>query len=205
MKKEKYALHYKNLQLYLRLGLKQKKHRVLELNQSQLLKLYIEFNIQKRREVEKNNNKDGKALYKLMNNAIYRKTIENLRNTTSAKRVNNKKDYVKCTSKPSYLSHKIFDNNLVAIRKIKVALKLKKPACIGMFLLELSKVLIYKFHYGCIKNKYGNKSKLKFTDTVSLMYEIKTEDVYEILAAIKKCFISIIIRLSQSNMMIQTN
>ena len=72
--KEKYMLHYENLQLYLRLGLKLKKiHRVLEFNQSQWLKPYIEFNKQKRLEREKNGDKDGKALYKLMNNAIYGK------------------------------------------------------------------------------------------------------------------------------------
>ena len=140
-----------------------------------------------------------------MSNAIHRKTMGNLRNTTNVKRVNKEKGYLKCTSKLSYMSHKIFDNILVSIRKSKVPLKLKKPAYIGMCILELSKVLIYEFHYGYIKSRYANKSKLLFTDTVSLMYEIKTEDVYEILAAIKKCLISVIIRLSQNTMMIQTN
>ena len=92
--KEKYVLHYKNLQLYLRLGLKLKKiHHVLEFHQSQWLKPYIEFNRQKRIEAEKNNDKDGKGLYKLMNNAIYRKTMENLRNRINVKLVNNEKDY----------------------------------------------------------------------------------------------------------------
>ena len=69
----------------------------------------------KRIEAEKNNEQDEKALYKLMNNAIYGKKMENLRNRINIKLVNNKKDYLKCTSKPSYMSHKIFDNNLVAI------------------------------------------------------------------------------------------
>ena len=74
-------LHYENLQLYWRLGLKLKKiHHILEFNQSLWLKPYIEFNTQKRIEAEKNNDKDGKALYKLMDNAIYGKTVENLRN-----------------------------------------------------------------------------------------------------------------------------
>ena len=72
--KEKYMIHYKNLQLYLRLELKLKKiHRVLEFNQLEWLKPYIEFNTQKRIEAEKNNDKDGKALHKLMSNAIYGK------------------------------------------------------------------------------------------------------------------------------------
>ena len=77
------------------------------------------------------------------------------------------------------MSHKIFDNDLVAIRKNKVSLMLNNPAYIGMCILELSKVLMYEFHYDYIKNKYGNNSRLLFTDTDSLMYEIKTEDVYE--------------------------
>ena len=74
--------------------------------------------------------------------------------------------------------HKIFNNNFVAIRKSKTALKFNKPANSGMYILDLSKVLVYEFHYDYIKNKYGNKSKLLFTDTDSLMYEIKSEDVY---------------------------
>ena len=68
--------------------------------------------------------------------------------------------------------NKVFANNLVAIRKNKIALKLNKPAYIGMCILDLSKVLMYEFHYDYIKNKCGNKSKLLFTDTDTLMYEI---------------------------------
>ena len=77
------------------------------------------------------------------------------------------------------MSHKIFDNDLVAIHKNKVTLMLNKPAYIGICILELSKVLMYEFHYDYIENKYGNNSRLLFTDIDSLMYEIKTEDVYE--------------------------
>ena len=72
-----------------------------------------------------------------------------------------------------------FDNNLVAIQKRKVALKLNKPAYIGTCILDLSKVGMYKFHYDYIKNKDDNKSKLFFSDTDSLMDKIKAEDVYE--------------------------
>ena len=72
-----------------------------------------------------------------------------------------------------------FDNNLVAIQKRKVALKLNKPAYIGTCILDLSKVVMYKFHNDYIKNKDDNKSKLLFSDTDSLMDKIKTEDVYE--------------------------
>ena len=83
--------------------------------------------------------------------------MENVRNKINVKLVNKEKDYLKCTPKPSYMSHKIFDNNLVVMRKSKLALKLNKPAYIAMCILELSKVLMYKFCYDYIKNKYDNK------------------------------------------------
>ena len=86
------------------------------------------------------------------------------------------------------MSHKTFDNNLVTIRKSKLALKLNKPAYIGMCVLELSKVLMYEFHYDYIKNKHDNKSRLLFTDTDSLMYEIKTENAYEDFSSDKEKF-----------------
>ena len=84
------------------------------------------------------------------------------------------------------MSCKIFDNHLVAICKSKLALKLNRPAYIGMCILELSKALMYEFHYNYIKNKFDNKSKPLFIDTDSLMYEIKTEDVYEDLSSDKE-------------------
>ena len=86
-----------------------------------------------------------------MNNAIYGKVMENLRNRIDVKLVNKEKDDLECTLKPSYMSHKILDNNLVAIRKSKIALTLKKPAYIGMCILDLTKVLMYEFHYDYIK------------------------------------------------------
>ena len=91
-----------------------------------------------------------------MNNAVYGKTMKKLRNRIDVLLVSNKKYYLKWTSKPSHMSH----NDLIVIHKNKAALKLNKPAYIGMCILELSKVLIYKFHYDYIKNKYGNNSRL---------------------------------------------
>ena len=82
-----------------------------EFNQSQWLKPYIEFNTQKRLEAEKNGDKDGKVLYKLMNSAVYGKTMENLGNRMDIRLVNIEKDYLKWTSKSSYMLHKIFDND----------------------------------------------------------------------------------------------
>ena len=129
-----------------------------------------------------------KALYKVMNHAIYEKIMESLRNRIDVKLVNNEKVYLKCLTKPNYMSQKIFDNKLVAIRKSKVSLKLKKSAYIGMCILELSKVIMYEFHYDYIKNNYDNKSKLLSTDTDSLMYEIKTEDFYQDFSSDKEMF-----------------
>ena len=77
------------------------------------------------------------------------------------------------------MSQKLFDNDLVATRKHKITLTPNKPAYVGIFILDLSKVLTYGFHYDYIKNKYCNNSKLIFTDTDNLIYEIKPEDVYE--------------------------
>ena len=106
----------------MRIEAKKCMYRVLEFNQSQRLRRYVEFNTQKRIEAERNGDKDGKALYKLMNNTVYGKTIENLRKRIDVKLVNNNKDYLKWTSKLSYMSHKIFNNDLVVIRKNKVTL-----------------------------------------------------------------------------------
>ena len=140
-----------------------------------------------------------------MNNAAYGKIIETLRNRINVKLVSNEKDYLKCTSKPSFMLHKIFDNNLVVIRKGKVSLKLNKPAYIGMCISEQSKVLMHDVHCDYIKTKYDNKSELLFTDTDSLMYEIKTEDAYENVSSNKEMYGFSNYSTSQSNMMIQTN
>ena len=75
------------------------------------------------------------------------------------------------------MAHEVFDNDLVTIRKSKVTLMLNRPAFAVMFILDLSRVLMYEFLYNCIKNKYGNNSRLIFTNTESLIYEIKREDV----------------------------
>ena len=175
--KEKYVLHYRNLQLYLDLGLKLKKvHRVLEFNQSPWLKQYIDFNTQKRTNAKNSFEKD---FFKLMNNSVFGKTMENIRKRVDIRLVTDEKKLLKMTSKPTFVSSKIFNENLVAVHKIKETLTLNRPAYVGMCILDLSKTLMYDFHYNYIKNKYGDKAKLLFTDTDSLTYEIEAEDVYQ--------------------------
>ena len=114
--------------------------------------------------------------------------MQNLKNRIEVKLVNNERDHLKCTSKPNCMSQKISENNLVAIQKSKVSLKLNKPAYIGMRILELGKALMYEFHDDYIKNKYGNQLKLLLTGTNSFMREIKTEDVYEDFSSNKEMF-----------------
>ena len=178
-----------HLQLYMRLGLKLKQiRRVLEFNQPQWLKPYAEFNTKKRLEAEKHGRKNRKALYRLMSNVLYGETMENLRNRIDVRLVSNKRDYIKWTSKSSYMSQKIFDNDLVAIRKSKVTLSLNFSAYIGMYILDLTKVLIYEFHCDYFENKYVNNTRPLFTDTHSLMYETKPKNVYEDFSKYKEMF-----------------
>ena len=175
--KEKYILHYRNLQSYLSLGLKLKKiHRVLEFDQSPWLKQYIDFNTQKRTHAKNSFEKD---FFKLMNNSVFGKTMENIRKRVDVRLVTSKEKLLKLASKPTYVSSKIFNENLVAVHKIKETLTMNRPAYIGMCILDLSKTLMYDFHYNYIKHKYGNKAKLLFTDTDSLTYEIETNDAYK--------------------------
>ena len=176
-KKEKYVLHYRNLQLYINLGLKVSKvHRVLEFDQSPWLKQYIDYNTEKRKNAKNDFEKD---FFKLMNNSVFGKTMENIRKRVDVRLVTDIKKLLKLTSKPTYVSSKIFNENLVAVHKIKETLTLNRPAYVGMCILDLSKTLMYDFHYNYIKSKYGKKAKLLFTDTDSLTYEIEANDVYK--------------------------
>ena len=174
--KQKYVLHYRNLQLYLDLGLKLKKvHRILEFDQSPWLKQYIDFNTQKRTQAK---NAFEKDFFKLMNNSVFGKTMENIRKRVDVRLITDVQKLKKMASRPTYVSCKIFNENLVAIHKIKQTLTLNRPAYVGMCILDLSKTLMYDFHYNYIKEKYGDKARLLFTDTDSLTYEIEAEDVY---------------------------
>ena len=109
-----------------------------------------------------------------MNNSVFGKTMENLRKRVDIKLVTNKKKLDKLTSKPTYVSSKIFNENLMAVHNIIETLTLNRPAYVGMCILDLSKTLMYDFHYNYIKKKYNDRAKLLFTNTDSLTYEIET-------------------------------
>ena len=149
---------------------------MLQFNQSPWLKQYIDFNTLKRTQAKNSFEKD---FFKLMNNSVFGKTMENIRKRVDVRLVTDEKKLLKMASKPTYVSSKIFNENLVAVHKIKETLTLNRPAYVGMCILDLSKTLMYDFHYNYIKEKYGDKVKLLFTDTDSLTYEIEAKDVYQ--------------------------
>ena len=183
--KEKYVLHYRNLQLYLSLGMKLTKiHRVLEFTQRPWMKRYIDFNTEKRKMAKNSFEKD---FFKLMNNSVFGKTMENLRKRSNIKLETDPDHLLKLTRQPTYVSSKIFDENLVGVQMKKVRLVLDKPSYVGFCILDMSKTLMYDFHYNYIRKKYP-EAKLLFTDTDSLFYHIKAEDLYSDLYKDKDLF-----------------
>ena len=112
-----------------------------------------------------------------MINSVYGKTIENLRKRINVRLVNNGKGFLKYTRRPTYVGHKLFDKDYAAINEIKPILVLNKPIYVGFTVLDLSKWNIYDFHYNFIKKNFD--AELLFTDTDSLTYEMKSENVYE--------------------------
>ena len=150
-------------------------HRVLEFKQSGWMKKYINFNTEKRMNAANDFEKD---FFKLMMNSVYGKTMENIRKRINVRLVNNAKDFSKYTSKPTYITHKIFGKDYAAIHEIKPVLILNKPIYVGFTFLDLSKWKMYDFHYNLIKKNIDDE--LFFTDTESLNYEIvHEENVYE--------------------------
>ena len=173
--KKKYVMHYRNLKQYLQLGLILKKiHRILEFEQSPWMKPYIDLNTEKRKKAQDEFSKD---FYKLMNNSVFGKTMENVRERVDIKLVQTKAELLKLTSKPTVKTITRFSDNLIACHMKRVRLKFDKPIYIGMAVLDISKTLMYDFHYNTIKHKYQDKAQLLFTDTDSLCYHIKTDDL----------------------------
>ena len=185
--KKKYIIHYENLKQYLSMGLKLTHiHRGIIFEESQWLKKYIDLNTELRTAAA---NEFEKDCFKLMNNSVFGKTMENIRNKVNIKLVNNKKQAEKLSAKPNFNHCNIFSKDLVAIHIKKTKLVFDKSVYLGMCILDLSKTLMCDFHYNYIKRKYGGKAKLLFTDTDSFMYEIQTEDFYkDISADVKRRF-----------------
>ena len=134
-------------------------HKVLKFKQSDWLKKYIDFNTDKRKNAA---NSFEKSYFNLMNNSVFGETMENLRKIIGVILANNAKDYVKCISKPSFVSQKIFSKNFVAIHEIKPVLTLNKPIYIGLSTLDLSKYFMCEFNYKYMKSKFD--ANFLFTD-----------------------------------------
>ena len=144
---------------------------MLECKQSAWMKPYIDFNTQKRKEAT---NEADKNLFKLLNNAVYGKTMENMRKRIKIRITTNEKDFLKYASRPTYISHNTFGKRLVAINEEKEQLILNKPIYVGNTVLELSKLATYKLYFDFVKKKCKNP-KLLFTDTDSLCIETEED------------------------------
>ena len=175
--KKEYVIHYQNLKQYLSMGMKLVAvHRAISFKQSPWMRPYIEKNTALRTATKIPFEKD---FFKLMNNSVFGKTIENLRKRQSIKIVDKRKIALNLSKKPNFESATIFDKNLIAVHMQKTKIYFNKPVYVGQAILDLSKTLMFDFHYNYIKPKYGSKAELLFTDTDSLMYHIETKDFYK--------------------------
>ena len=177
--KKNYVVHYRNLQFYLKQGMKLKRvYRVLEFEQQWWMEPYIRMNTGYRKNAKSDFKKN---VYKLMNNSVFGKTMENLRNRVDIKivRSNETNKIRKLVASPLYSRHVAFSNDPVGIDMRKSKLFLNKPVFTGMSILDNSKILMYDFFYNVLKKEYGPRCELLYTDRDSLLLEIETEDVYK--------------------------
>ena len=174
--KNKNVVHIRTLQFYLKHGLKLKKvHRAIKFEQKEILKPYIEFNTEKRKNARNDFEKD---IFKLLNNAVFGKTMEDKRKHLDFEIVSDERRFMKCVNNPSFKRSHIINEDLVGVEKQKPKLKLDKPIFIGMSILDLSKQHMYKFYYDVMKPKYGENIKMVYTDTDSFVFHTKTDDIY---------------------------
>ena len=181
-----YGTDYRCLKFYINHGLILKKiHYIIIYNQIDWMRLYIEFNTQKRKEAKSQIEKD---FYKLLNNSIYGKTIENIRK---------RKDITACVSgvqvakkirNPLYKHRTVIDENLVLVHMGKNKLIYDKPIYVGCIILELAKLRMYKFWYEVLKRKLGNKIRLLYHDTDSFVIEFIESNPYEFMLENREWF-----------------
>ena len=153
MNKNNYVIHYRNFQQCLELGMKLKKiHRILKFKQKDWMKPYVDFNTQRRKEAT---NEADKNHFKLLNNAVYGKTKENMRKRIKIRIVKKSQDFIKYTSRPTCVNWKVFENNLAAIHGKKISLTLNKPIHVGFIVLEINKWEMYNFHYNFMIRKFN--------------------------------------------------
>ena len=172
--KHKYIIHIKALKQAINPGLVLEEiHRCIEFKQSAWMKEYIDFNTRLRTAAKNDFEKD---FYKLMNNSVFGKTMENFRKHRNIKLVNNEEEYLKNVMKPNFKSGTLLGPDLMGCEIGKVRVVMNKPVYLGYAILDLSKTIMYEFHYDYMIPKYGDRLKLSYMDTDSLIYSIKTED-----------------------------
>ena len=177
MDKKKYVLHISALKFYLQHGLKLKKiHRIISFKQSNFLKPYIDFNTEKRKQSKTDFEKD---LFKLMNNAVYGKTMEDVRKHTEFDLISTPERFQKCVNSPTYKARHIINENLVGVEKEKAVVELNKPIYMGLSILDYSKVHMYSFYYDVLKPKYQDDIKLIYTDTDSFVIQVMTDALFQ--------------------------
>ena len=172
-KKKKYVVHIKTLDQALKHGLVLKKvHRAIKFEQSAWYEPYIMFNTELR---TASKNEFEKDFFKLMNNSVFKKNMENIRNHRFMKLVTNEQKYKKYVMKPNFKDSVWFSDNLVGVELGKTEIALNEPVYLGQAILDLSKTIMYEFHYDYMKSKHGSKVALCYMDTHSFIYEIETD------------------------------
>ena len=150
--------------------------RVIEFSQEAWLKPYIEMNNKLSKEAK---NKFEKDFFKLMNNSVFGKRMENVRKHRDIKLVTTEEKRIKLVSETNYHTTKQFSENLLEIEIKKTKVKMNKPVYLGMSILDISKTHMYELWYDYIKPKYKDKAKLCHMDTDSIVIHIFTEEFFE--------------------------
>ena len=178
--KKRYVIHIRTLEQALKHGLVLERiHKAIEFIQSAWMKEYIDFNTKLRTAATNDFEKD---FYKLMNNSVFGKTTENIRKYSNIKLVTNREAYLKAVMKPNFKSGVLFGENLMGCEMGKIKVVMNKPVYLGQVILDLSKTVMYEFHYDYMVPKYGKKLDLCYMDTDSLIYNIEMEDFYKDIA-----------------------
>ena len=173
-----YVIHIRALDQALKHGLVLERiHRAIEFNQYPWMKTYIDFNTKLRTAAANDFEKD---FFKLMNNAVFGKTMENVRKHRNFKLITSEAQYLKTVMKPNFKSGVRFDENLMGCEMSHIKVVMNKPVYLGQAILDLSTIVMYEFHYDYMTQKYSsNRLQLCYMDTDSLVYRIQTEDFYE--------------------------